>query len=211
MEETRGRLVAAEEVFLATTLADRLKIGLRCYQAHLVFAHNPGKGGKPSRRDGSAPESFEGWLADETPWLKKPTAYKYMTAFRGLSLDERATEEQVEVTLETLRHAQQTAGLPAPSLANLIAAATDRLAPPAETPAPATPHQLTFDDYVATLRQIREDSEHAIEQAEHMPEPLRNQLVARFYASLHALTGTHWQPSNEAHELGNIDPDTITL
>ena len=91
LEETRGRLVAAEEVFLATTLADRLKIGLRCYQAHLVFAHNPGKGGKPSRRDGSAPESFEGWLADETPWLKKPTAYKYMTAFRGLSLDERAT------------------------------------------------------------------------------------------------------------------------
>lgn len=214
LESTRERLVAAEEVFLAASLGDRLKIGLRCYQAHLMFAHNPGKGGrpgKPSRHDGSAPPSFETWLAEEVSWLKKPTAYKYMTAFRGLSLDEKATEEQVEFTLETLRHAQQQAGLPAPTLANLIAAATDRLAPPKEDDQPPAHTQLTLDDYLATLKTFREDAETVIEQAKDMPDHLRKAAAARAYATLAALTGSAWQPADEHNELGHIDPDTIAL
>jgi hypothetical protein len=211
LEETRERLISAEQDFLNNTLADRLKIGLRCYQAHLLFAvtDHAARGARKSssRRDEL---SFEGWLAAEIPWLKKPTAYKYMTAFRGLGLSEKATEEQVAFTLETLRHANQGAGLPAPSLASLAAAAVDRLAPPAPEPAPA-PTQLSFDDYLTTLRTFREDSELVIEQAKEMPDHLRKQAAARAYATLVELTGSPWQPADTHDALADVDPDSIAL
>ena len=216
LESTRERLVAAEDRFADDTLADRLKIGLRCYQAHLAFAVTPGDragvGGRGkktlSRRDGV---SFESWLSEEVSWLKRPTAYKYMTAFRGLSLDEKATEEQVEFTLENLRHANQQAGLPAPTLASLVAAATELLAPPAPTPQPPQHQQLTLDDYLATLKAFRQDAEVVVEQAKNMPDHLRKAAAARAYATLAALTGSAWQPADEHDELGQIDPDSITL
>lgn len=180
----------------------KVKQGFHAYRAHLHFAvkdHKERGGRKSSSRREEL--SFGGWLAESAPFLAEATAYKYMSAFRGLGLPEDCTEADVDAAI--------AAFTTPPSLAGLIAAATERLAPPSEPPAP--PHQLTFDDYVATLKQLREDADLAIEQSKDMPEPLRKQLVARFYASLHALTGTHWQPSDDPHELGTIDPDTIAL
>ena len=215
LEETRERLTSAEQDFLNNTLADRLKIGLRCYQAHLLFAvgadDRNGVGGRGRKTLSSRDTvSFESWITNEIPWLKRPTAYRYMTAFRGLGLSEKATEEQVAFTLETLRHANQTSGLPAPSLASLAAAAVDRLAPPAPEPAPA-PTQLSFDDYLTTLRTFREDSELVIEQAKEMPDHLRKQAAARAYATLSALTGSPWQPADTHDALADVDPDSIAL
>jgi hypothetical protein len=199
------------ESFDRLTLANKLGLGLACFKAHMVFAMvDPAKRGQGRKaanhvtRDVIPDGGFEGWLESIGTDLKKPAAYKYMTALRGLGLDHLATDRHIAAELKRREKSGEEV-----TLASLVAAATDRIAPPAEPPAP--PHQLTFDDYVATLKQIREDSEQAIEQAKDMPEPLRKQLVARFYASLHALTGTHWQPSDEAHELGTIDPDTIAL
>lgn len=206
LESTRSRLIHAEEVFLATTLADRLKIGLRCYQAHMTFAIAPdqregigGRGRKTqSHRDGVG---FESWLTAAVPWLKKPTAYKYMTAFRGLGLDQDSTEAEVDAVLQPL------VGV---TLQTLIAAATDTPVKPQALP-PAAPTQLSFEDYLATLKSFREDAETVIEQAKDMPENLRKAACARAYATLAALTGTAWQPADEHDELGTIDPDNLPL
>jgi hypothetical protein len=198
------------ESFDKLTLANKLGLGLAALKAHMVFAVvDPAKRGQGRKGENQLTRElisggFKGWLDSIGADLKEPVAYKYMTAVRGLGLDHTAADRQIAAELKRRERAGE-----AVTLAGLIAAATERLAPPAEPPAPA--HQLTFDDYVATLKQLREDAEQAIEQSKDMPEPLRKQLVARFYASLHALTGTHWQPSDDPHELGTIDPDTITL
>lgn len=213
LEATRERLIAAEEVFLNATLADRLKIGLHCFKAHLLFAQKDpakrGQGRKSGINSRREEISFESWLKDSAPWLKESTAYKYMTAFRGLSLDETADEQLVEDTLTDQRRIALSCELPAPTLASLIAAATQPVEPPKLPPPPH--EQLTLDDYLATLKSFREDAEAVIEQAKDMPENLKKAAMARAYSTLAALTGTAWKPSNEHDVLGTIDPDNLAI
>lgn len=202
LEETVREIQTRAE---AAKIPFKVKQGFHLYRAHLHFAVNPGKGGrpkKPSRRDGLAdPASFEGWLAQAAPTIKKGAAYKYMSAFRGLGLGDDATEAEVDAAIAALVN---------PTIKALADAAVDRLGPPPESP-PAPAQQLSFDDYLATLKTFREDSELVIEQAKEMPDHLRKAAAARAYATLHALTGTAWQPADEHDELGTIDPDSITL
>ncbi len=192
------------------TLANKLGLGLAAYKAHMVFAiadpakRGAMKGKKLVTRDELPDGGFEGWLDSTGSDLKKPAAYKYMTALRGLGLDHQSTDRQIAAELKRRERAGETV-----TLASLIAAATDRLAPPAEPPAP--PSQLSFDDYLATLKTFREDAELVIEQAKDMPEHLRKVAAARAYATLHALTGTAWQPSDEHDVLGTIDPDNLSI
>jgi hypothetical protein len=210
LENQRQILISKEEEFLDGSLVNRLKIGLHCLKAHALFAHNPGKGGKPSRRDGLTTATFESWLADSATWLKKPTAYKYMTALKGLSLDEKATEEQVDFTLDALRATQASANLPAPTLASLCAAAVDALKPPAPT---LTEEQGTFDFLKDSLSHFREEVETLLgikDQLEGNPDFMKS-AQARAYNLLRDLTGMDWAPSEEPDPLSTVDPDSISL
>lgn len=202
------------ESFDKLTLANKLGLGLAALKAHMVFAvvdpaqRNKGgknqhaKGGQLTREEASG--GFAGWLTSINADLKEPLAYKYMTAVRGLGLDHTAADRQIAAELKRREKAGETV-----TLASLMAAATERIAPPAELPAP--PVQLTLDDYLATLKSFREDADTVIQQAKDMPPELRKAACARAYATLSALTGTPWQPADEHDELGTVNPDEITL
>ena len=211
LEAQREILITKEEAFLDGSLINRLKIGLHCLKAHALFAHNPGKGGKPSRREGLVTNTFGSWLKDSAPWLKEPTAYKYMTALKGLSLDEKATEEQVEFTLDALRASHASRSLPAPTLASLTAAAVDAIAPP--PPEPPNLQQGQFDFLKDSLTHLREQVESILgikDQLEGHPDFMRA-AQARAYCLLRDLTGQDWAPSDDADPLSTVDPDSISL
>lgn len=222
LEKHRDAIIRHEESFAASTLGNRLSIGLACLKAHVVFVQtDPGKKNKSGRnqhskgghvtRDVASETSFEGWLADEAPWLKKPTAYKYMTALRGLGLDEKATDDQVEATLDTIRHSNVEVGLAQPTLASLIASAAE---PVKALPAPPTPpEQQEFAFMRERLKSFREETEHLLSLKDQLlanPD-LHKAACARAYAALAELTGTQWAPSEEPDELSSIDPDFIEL
>jgi hypothetical protein len=186
------------------------KQGLHCLKAHAEFAHNPGKGGrpkKPSRREGlSKPHSFGEWLTNSAPFLKEPTAYKYMSAVRGLGLDENATEEQVETAV-----AAKIAAFERISLKALIDSAVDPAKP--VDPAPKNLEQAEFDFLRQSLSHFREESETLCRlkpQLDAYPD-FKRAATARIYSMLYELTGTHWQPSDEPDALAAINPDTIDL
>jgi hypothetical protein len=185
------------------------KQGLHCLKAHAEFAHNPGKGGrpkKPSQRDGFLSQGFEGWLATAAPYLKKGAAYKYMSAVRGLGLDENATEEQVETAV-----AAKIAAFERLSLKALIDSAVDPAKP--VDPAPKNLEQAEFDFLRQSLSHFREESETLCRlkpQLDAYPD-FKRAATARIYSMLYELTGTHWQPSDEPDALAAINPDTIDL
>jgi len=225
LEAHRGKLVEQEEAFFHASLPSRLKMGLQCLKAHALFAvpteGRKGVGGRikkncVTRDTVSGPGGFEGWLSDEVPWLKRPTAYKYMTAVKGLAikgviLDETATEEDVDHALKVTRAVAQDMGEAAPTLASLIAAATEPVAPQQLPPPPA--QQQEFDFLKTKLTHFREETEGLIalkDQLEGLPD-LKRAAVARVYNLLHSLTGSHWAPSDEPDELASIDPDIISL
>jgi hypothetical protein len=134
-----------------------------------------------------------------------------MTALKGLSLDEKATEEQVEFALDNLRASQASANLPNPTLASLVAAAVEAVAPPKLPPPP--PEQGEFEFLRESLVHLREQDEHLAEiegQLRKNPEMLKV-ASARIYSMLHRLTGTHWAPSDDPDDLANVDPDALTL
>jgi hypothetical protein len=223
LEAHRGKLVEQEEAFFHASLPSRLKMGLQCLKAHAMFAIQDASkrgGGRKSknlvtRDEISGPGGFEGWLAEEVTWLKKPTAYKYMTAVKGLvlkgeSITEAATEEDVDHALKVARAIAVDMGEAAPTLASLIAAATEPVAP---QQLPAPPQQQEFDFLKTKLTHFREESEGLIaikDQLDGLPD-LKRAAVARVYGLLHQLTGTYWTPSDEPDELASIDPDTINL
>jgi hypothetical protein len=149
LNEARERIIDAEDRFAQVTLEDRLIMGLHCLKAHHHFAHNPGKGGNPtgknqhgkeelSRRDSSSDlGTFEGWLNTQLPWLKRPTAYKYMTAVRGLGLDHKATEKALRTALADARDRHLADETRPPSIAGLARAALPlHDDPPDPDPAP---------------------------------------------------------------------------
>ena len=208
LESLRGNLVQKEEDFLTRSLPDRVKMGLHCLIAHELFCHNPGKGGrpnKPSTRDGILSQGFEGWISDQCPWLKKPTAYRYMTALKGLGLDETSTEEAIdEAIAQHLRVGPVT-------LKALCDAAVTPLAAPPEPP--QIPQQSEFEFLRDTLAAYREHSEEVLSvmsQLKQSPGMLRA-ACARAYAMLSALTGTQWSPSDVPDELASVNPDSISL
>ncbi len=207
----RSIVATHEEKFLAATLGPRLQIGLQCLKAHHVFSiPEPGKRGQGRKknhvtRDVISPEGFEGWLATEAQWLKKPTAYKYMTAVRGLGLDHAATEKQVAAALGLLLRKGPV------TIASLCAAALEAIAPPA--PKPPRIEQQEFDFLKQACTSLREEVESLVaikDQLDAYPD-FKRAATARLYAALHDLTGTHWQPSDEPDALALVDPDAITL
>lgn len=213
LETVRERLIAAEEAFLRASLGDRLKIGLQCYKAHCHFAvKDPSKRGGMKSSSRREELTFSSWLAAEVPWLKEATAYKYMSAFRGLGLDELSTEQMVEDTLADQRRIAASLDAPEPTLASLVKSCAALLAPPAEEP-PA-PQQQEFDFLKDRAAEFRQETERLLghkDQLRTCPE-LFKAVCARVYGLLTELTGTPWKPADDHdHELGHIDPDTIAI
>lgn len=78
-----------------------------------------------SRRDNVAEGTpnflgFSSWLTREIPELKRPTAIKYATAFRGLGIRlGEATDAKIRSKIKDLRHQSAKSSLPAPTLGML--------------------------------------------------------------------------------------------
>lgn len=215
LEKHRDVIMEKVAQLEVATLPDRLCIGLAALKAHEAFAVFPGqrkgRGGRPGKNSptrggvseiANAAPSFEGWMAAEAPWLKSATAYKYMTAVRGLGLDHTATEKALLSAL---------AKLEGPSLKSLCDAATEAMAPPA-LPAP-TPDQQEFDFLREQLTHLREQHDllRAIKsQLESNPDLLRA-AASRAYHILRDLTGSDWAPSDDPADIASVDPDSISL
>lgn len=216
LEKHRETIVLHESNFLEATLPARLKMGLACLQAYQVFAQpNLALGGKAGPGRGKRVTrdtfSFEDWIAADCPWLKRPTAYKYMTALRGLALDHRATDGQVESTLAALRDRCKAQAQPAPTLASLVAAATDPVRP--ALPPPPNPGQQEFAFMRDTLSAFRVQAQSVLaikDTLEANPEFMRV-AMARAYQTLRDLSGQDWSPSETPDPLGSIDPDAIEV
>lgn len=213
LKNHRDILIKQEQIFFAASLGSRLQIGLHCLKAHTVFnMADPGKRGQgrkskeiKSQRDVIYEGGFEGWLLSEASWLKKPTAYKYMTAVRGLGLDHDATEKQVASALKLLVRKGPV------SLASLCAAAVEAIAPPAEPPARI--EQSEFDFLRDGLSAFRQQSEAllALKAELHKHPDMERVASARIYSLLVEITGSHWTPSDEPDALASVNPDAIEL
>lgn len=219
LESLQEAHISHEEAFLQAVLPTRLKMGLHCLKAHALFAlEDPAKRGQgrktktiTSTVDVISPQGFEGWLATEIPWLKKPTAYRWMTAVKGLRLDEKAAEADVEPALQALRDTHAEALLAPVSLKSLCDAATENIGPP--VPPPPAPEQQEFNflrDELSRYREFTDTLLNLKSQLEANPD-FHRAASSRAYHVLHELTGKHWKPSDEADELADIDPDTITV
>lgn len=216
LEKLRVVIGKHEESFHAQTLGPRLQIGLQCLKAYQVFVvPEPGKRNKSGKnqhsktgqltRELASEGGFKGWLADEAPWLKEPTAYKYMTAVRGLALDHSATEKQVAAALKLrLRQGPVT-------IKSLCDAAVEAVGPP--PPPPELLQQSEFQFLREGIKDFREHAEQLLalkDQLQANPD-MHRVVCARAYDILFQLTGTNWAPSDEPDALALVDPDSITL
>lgn len=192
------------------TLLPRLLIGLHCLKAHTLFAlvdaskrnakgKNQHSKKKPETTDLTV-ASYKDWLISTATDLKEGTTYKYMSAVRGLGCDENSTEEELTTVFKTYTN---------PTLAMLCNAAAEPLKP--LTPEP--PQQLEFDLLRGCLKANRQQCEELVASRDRLREfpKLHEAAIARLYQTLHALTGTHWQPSDEENQLAQIDPDQLDL
>ena len=192
------------------TLLPRLLIGLHCLKAHHLFAmvdakKRKGVGGRGKKNsvthDRVSSDTYETWLTEADPTLKRPTTYKYMSAVLGLGCSETSTEEELTTVFKTYTN---------PTLAALCSAAP---APPTP-PAPAPQHeQLEFDLLRDCLKANRQQCEELVATSDRLkthPE-LHRAAVARLYQTLHALTGHHWSPTDDPHEYATINPDQIDI
>jgi hypothetical protein len=206
MEE---RIAALQTELLPT----QLKVGLYCLRAHEAFCiTDPKKRGAMKGQSkklvhvDELPTGFEGWLAAKHPQIKKPTAYRWMTAFKGLGLDSTATEKQVDAELQKL-----LSSLPSLSLKSLCDAAIESVTPPA--PEPPRLEQQEFDFLRQSLSAFREETESLCrlkEKLDAYPD-FKRAATARLYSALVELTGTDWAPSDHPDALATIDPDAITI
>jgi hypothetical protein len=213
LEKLRKIVVGHEEKFNAATLGPRLQIGLQCLKAHHAFAIPADKnkrGGRPSKnpvtRDAVSPEGFEGWLASQAQWLKKPTAYKYMTAVRGLALDHEATEKQVAAALKLkLRKGPVT-------IKSLCDEALEAFGPD-DTGDNSGNQQTEFEFLKSSCSAFRKEVDALValkSELDAYPD-FKRVATARLYSALHDLTGTHWKPSDEPDALASVDPDAISI
>jgi hypothetical protein len=188
------------------TLLPRLLIGLHCLKAHTLFAlvdaskRGSMKGKKKPTTTDLTVASYKDWLISTATDLKEGTTYKYMSAVRGLGCDENSTEEELTTVFKTYTN---------PTLAMLCNAATEPVQPPASEP----PQQLEFDLLRGCLKATRQQCEELVATADRIREfpELHKSAVARLYQTLHALTGTHWAPSEEENEYAHINPDQFDL
>lgn len=133
-----------EQSFEEGTLEFRLEIGHQIAKAMELFTlandQRQGIGGRPSEtlsqcdtvsakasvsqcdtlQPEPIPAGFNAWLTSSIPRLKRPTAYKYASAFRslGLSTDD-ATPARIRTRIKDLRHVAGKSGLPMPTLSGL--------------------------------------------------------------------------------------------
>jgi hypothetical protein len=210
LENLRESIATHEQSFLQNTLASRLKIGLHCLKAHAIFAMPQGGDRKSKSRVTLISQTYDSWLREEIPWLKKPVSYKYMTALRGLELDAQHNEQHVDAALEALRIHQIGQNLPAPSLKSLADAAV------LDLPQPAASHgsgQSEFQFVLDGLRDYRLQSEHILSLKSQLQEnpAMFKAACARAYSVLSELTGTQWAPSDMPDELASVDPDNLSL
>jgi hypothetical protein len=206
LEESR---LESERRYQMEIIPYLLKQGLHCLKAHCAFAvQDPKKRGamkgrkSSSRRDELEAHSFEGWLSTAAPYLKKGAAYKYMTAVRGLGLDDTAAEEDIDSAL---------AARGITTIKALCDATLDPVAPAG--PPPPTHEQQEFDFLRQNLSDFRVQSEKICQlksQLAAYPD-FQRAATARVYSMLWELTGTHWTPSDEADALAHVDPDSITI
>lgn len=213
LEKLRTVIVKHEESFHAQTLGPRLQIGLQCLKAHQIFSiPDPKKSGamkgkKALTRERLSIGSFKDWLTTEAQWLKEPTAYKYMTAVRGLGLDHDATEKQVAAALKLLLRKGPV------SIKSLCDSAVDAIGPDSEQNQNNTLQQTEFEFLRKGLVDFRTQADAllALKSQLHENPDMERVASARVYSLLHELTGTHWKPSDEPDELASVDPDAITL
>lgn len=217
LEKNRAILTAQITEFERQTLPYKLCLGLHCLKAYMVFViPEPGarnasgknqhsQRGHVTRDTASPPEGFEGWAEREIPWLKRPVAYKYMNALKGLGLDHQADEEAVfEAIRQNLRIGPCT-------LKMLCDAAAELVRP--QLPAPKPEHQLEFDFLKENLHEFAVQSGNILAIADRLKTipAMHKAACARVYGMLRDLTGTDWQPSDTPDSLCEIDPDTIDL
>lgn len=132
INETLDLIVKFEDSFEESTLEPRLLIGLEIARAQAKFGMTKADagaiGGSKSQCDllvdpAAASLGFTGWLARETPRLKRPTAIKYATAFASLGLTvAEATPARIRARVKDIRHHCGENGLPMPSLHSLYKA-----------------------------------------------------------------------------------------
>ena len=214
LEKNRAILTSQITEFEKQTLPYKLCLGLHCLKAFMVFAlpepENRRQGRKSNNhvtRDSIVrePEGYEGWLAREVPWLKKPVSYKYMNALKGLGLDHQADEEAVfEAIAQNLRIGQVT-------LKMLIDAAMEAVRP--QLPPAEPPEQMEFNFLRENMHAFATEAQNILAIADRLrtiPQ-MHKAACARVYGMLKELTGTDWQPSDTPDSLCDIDPDTIDL
>lgn len=213
LEKNRAIITSQISEFERITLPYKLCLGLHCLKAYMVFVipdDQNSRGGRKSnnrvtRDTVSTPEGFEGWAEREIPWLKRPVAYKYMNAIKGLGLDHQADEEAVfEAVRQNLRIGPCT-------LKMLTDAAAELVRP--QLPAPKPEHQLEFDFLKENLHEFAIQSGNILAIADRLRTipAMHKAACARVYGMLRDLTGTDWQPSDTPDSLCEIDPDTIDL
>jgi hypothetical protein len=198
-------------------LLPALCIGLHCLRAHCAFVvtkdQRKGVGGRgkktPSTVEGVSPGGFEGWLAtlNEERNLKISTgsAYRAMTALKGLGLDHDATEKQVSKALQQLRRKGPV------TLKSLCDAAVEAVGPPPAPPAKIEQTEFEFlREGLSAFRQ-QADALIALKTQLHENPDMERVASARVYSLLYQLTGTHWKPSDEPDDLASINPDAIEL
>jgi hypothetical protein len=137
INETLDLIVKFEESFEESTLEPRLLIGLEIAKAQAKFGMTVQEGGKLGGRPSSetlsqcdkvidpatASMGFTGWLARETPRLKRPTAIKYAHAFASLGIPaDKATPALIRAKIKDIRHHCGKNSLPMPSLHSLYKA-----------------------------------------------------------------------------------------
>jgi hypothetical protein len=121
-----------------------------------------------------------------------------------LSLDHTATEKQVAAALKLLLRKGPV------SIKLLCDMSLDKFGPQEEI---KEPEQQEFDFLRTSLSHFREETEilcRLKSKLDCYPD-FKRAATARLYSALYELTGTHWQPSDEADALAHIDPDSITI
>lgn len=199
------------DAFEADVLINRLLTGLHCLKAYAIFnLADPAKRGQGRKkknqltREEISTDSFKGWLTSAAPWLKEGTAYKYMTAVKGLGLDEKSTVQDVE------EHLAQNRRIGPVNLKMLCDLAVDAIGPKEETFAPEQTEFEFLREGLSNFR-VQADALLALKAELHKNPNMERVAAARIYDLLFQLTGTHWKPSDEPDDLASIDPDSITL
>lgn len=173
-------LIAGHEgAFEEATLEHRLEIGLHIAKAQEIFTLSQEEksaiGGHAkaalstvdkAEQPPTISHGFLTWLTKNVPALKRPTAYRYATAFRSLELPLTTKPAGIRAKLKTLRHQAGKENLPMPTLAALVKAAPKPPKPVLMNLVPVTmsPQQLALEDAREAFHLWREAFEKLLRQ-----------------------------------------------